>query len=248
MNSNSNKISLKKPSAQQAYVDPQTGEIYPNGDPSKAAQPAQPINANTTGSVYNPYAQPQQSQYVQPQPVQYAQPQPVQYAQPQPAQYAQPQPTQYAQPMQTYETQYPPRPVENTYSGGQNAEYNPNLKYCTHCGARIVIDAVICTHCGRQVSELRTAQPNMAQPQVIINNNNNNNNNNFNTAYVPMGKPKNKWLAFFLCLFLGALGVHRFYEGKIGTGLLWLFTGGLFGLGWFIDLIILLCRSNPYYV
>jgi len=54
---------------------------------------------------------------------------------------------------------------------------------------------------------------------------------------------KEKLPAFLLCLFLGALGAHRFYVGKIGTGILWLFTGGLFGIGWLIDIIIILKNS-----
>lgn len=48
---------------------------------------------------------------------------------------------------------------------------------------------------------------------------------------------RSRWLAFVLCFFFGKLGVHRFYAGKIGTGLLWLCTGGLFGIGWLVDLI-----------
>lgn len=116
-----------------------------------------------------------------------------------------------------------------------------NTKFCKFCGGKIPFDAVICTLCGRQVEQLS-----QAQPQIIINNDNNN--INTNTVNAAGGRQKNKWVAVLLCLFLGELGVHRFYEGKIGTGLLYLFTLGLCGVGVIIDLIILLCKPNPYYV
>lgn len=44
-------------------------------------------------------------------------------------------------------------------------------------------------------------------------------------------------IAFVLCLFFGLLGAHRFYVNKIGTGILYFFTAGLFGIGWVVDLI-----------
>lgn len=43
-------------------------------------------------------------------------------------------------------------------------------------------------------------------------------------------------LAWILLVFLGLLGAHRFYMGKILTGLLWFFTGGLLGAGYLYDL------------
>jgi TM2 domain-containing membrane protein YozV len=42
-------------------------------------------------------------------------------------------------------------------------------------------------------------------------------------------------VAWILQTFLGPLGVHRFYMGKIWTGLLWLCTGGLFLIGYLYD-------------
>lgn len=59
---------------------------------------------------------------------------------------------------------------------------------------------------------------------------------------------KNKWTSFALCLLLGYFGAHKFYEGKIGTGFLYLFTFGLFGVGWIVDTITLLCKPNPYMI
>jgi TM2 domain-containing membrane protein YozV len=43
-------------------------------------------------------------------------------------------------------------------------------------------------------------------------------------------------IAWLLLTFLGILGIHRFYLGKWGTGLLYLFTGGLLGAGYLYDL------------
>lgn len=59
----------------------------------------------------------------------------------------------------------------------------------------------------------------------------------------PMISEKSRTAAALLCFFLGYLGIHRFYAGKIGTGILWFFTGGIFGIGALIDFIIILCGS-----
>ncbi len=58
---------------------------------------------------------------------------------------------------------------------------------------------------------------------------------------------KSKWVAFFLCLFLGVFGAHKFYEGKILLGIVYILTGGIVGIGVLIDLIILIFKPNPYY-
>jgi hypothetical protein len=48
-----------------------------------------------------------------------------------------------------------------------------------------------------------------------------------------------KGIAFICCLFFGWLGIHRFYAGKIGTGLLYFITLGFLGIGVLIDLFVI---------
>lgn len=127
--------------------------------------------------------------------------------------------------------------------------------YCRYCGNIIDADSAFCPVCGGRLSMDRSmpqAQPvqQTQPPQVVIYNTNTNTNSNVNqnTAVGFAPRPRNKWVAFLLCLFLGIFGAHKFYDGKPGMGILYLFTMGLFGIGVLIDLIVIITRTNPYYV
>lgn len=96
------------------------------------------------------------------------------------------------------------------------------VKYCQHCGAEMDASSAVCPRCGTPV----------APPQVVV--------NNIVAPPVDNYPYKSKVVALLLCLFLGYLGIHRFYVGKIGTGLIWLFTGGLFFVGWLVDFMSIL--------
>ena len=50
---------------------------------------------------------------------------------------------------------------------------------------------------------------------------------------------KSKTTALLLSIFLGGLGVDRFYVGKVGTGVLKLLTGAGLGIWWLVDIILI---------
>ncbi len=58
-----------------------------------------------------------------------------------------------------------------------------------------------------------------------------------------MESSKSRLTTLLLCFFVGSLGIHRFYAGKTGTGILWLFTLGLCGIGTLVDLIMIIVGS-----
>ena len=90
--------------------------------------------------------------------------------------------------------------------------------YCKNCGAEIDDKAVICIKCGCSTS----SQNPIPNPGV---------------------SEKSGLATLLLCLLLGGLGAHRFYVGKIGTGILQLLTCGGCGIWALIDLIMICTGS-----
>jgi TM2 domain-containing membrane protein YozV len=57
---------------------------------------------------------------------------------------------------------------------------------------------------------------------------------------------KSKTVALLLWFFLGWISAHRFYVGKTGTGILYLVTGQLAGIGWVVDLFLIGSMVDNY--
>jgi hypothetical protein len=84
---------------------------------------------------------------------------------------------------------------------------------------------VFCRGCGKEIHETAPTCPHCGAPQALP------------AQHNPNRSDKDFAVTLLLCFFVGFLGVHRFYVGKIGTGLLQLFTFGGFGIWAFIDFI-----------
>ena len=100
-----------------------------------------------------------------------------------------------------------------------SAAAETGIVYCQKCGASMTREDRFCRKCGWDSSA-----PLWASTPAL-------------TANV---SDRRRTVAALLCFFLGVFGAHRFYVGKIGTGLLWLFTLGLLGMGMLFDFILVL--------
>lgn len=91
------------------------------------------------------------------------------------------------------------------------------MVFCRGCGKEIHDSAPSCPHCGARQQQMQNKVASDTDKRILP--------------------------AALLCFFLGALGVHRFYVGKIGTGILQLCTLGGLGIWALIDFIMIVVGS-----
>lgn len=93
---------------------------------------------------------------------------------------------------------------------------------------------------GRTTTTIRTPIKGVSysKSHTIGSGNSGNSGSSKNTFEKPETTMKTGSGMLLITIFLGYLGVHRFLSGQIGMGLLYLFTIGLFGIGWIHDIII----------
>lgn len=114
--------------------------------------------------------------------------------------------------------------------------------YCGRCGVKA--NATTCTNCGEVIEDFKEEEKNYNNEQYNQNyqQENKQSYNNYQGR-----KPKSKVAAGVLGILVGYLGIHRFYLGYVGIGILQLvvtfLTCGLGGIWGFIEGILILCDS-----
>lgn len=102
------------------------------------------------------------------------------------------------------------------------------MGYCPRCGKPLKDKDFYCPNCGARVYDTNQGSTDDITRTIQIKRDE---------------SEKGRLAVLLLCLFLGGLGIHRFYVGKTGTGILWLLTAGLFGIGALVDLIMICTGS-----
>lgn len=101
-----------------------------------------------------------------------------------------------------------------------NSIKEDEMSFCHNCGAEVSDKAVVCVKCGVAINT-RNERPGYTGPVS-----------------------EKEWLvALLLCFFLGVFGVHRFYTGHIGIGIVQLLTLGGCGIWALIDFILIVVDS-----
>ena len=113
--------------------------------------------------------------------------------------------------------------------------------YCSNCGTYVGIgpepeqrelqSKSVDTNFNSQTSNIPETPSQEGQPIII---------NNYTTAPNDSISRKKRGTALLYCIFFGWLGAHRFYVGKFGTGLVYLLSLGLCGVGILADFILIL--------
>lgn len=120
------------------------------------------------------------------------------------------------------------------------------MKLCKKCASEVKDNASICPNCGATFIDSK---------EIIIEEHKYENNDNYKEdkqqPFMNNGLvrgPYKKWLSITLCILLGWLGAHKFYEGKFYVGIFYVVTLGFWGIGIVLDLIKLIKRPKLYYV
>jgi TM2 domain-containing membrane protein YozV len=92
--------------------------------------------------------------------------------------------------------------------------------YCPNCGKKVSDQALSCPECGHPLRHLR---PGYEEGKEV--------------------SPKSRLVTILLAVFIGSLGIHRFYVGKVGTGIAMIFTLGGLGIWTLIDIIMIATGS-----
>jgi len=114
------------------------------------------------------------------------------------------------------------------------------MPFCVNCGIELGEKTKFCPNCGKQavgssVNETQTQNFSTKNSYESMSNTENRETNSRSDI------SEKDWLTtLLLAIFLGCLGIHRFYVGKIGTGILMLLFGwATLGIWLLIDLIII---------
>lgn len=102
-------------------------------------------------------------------------------------------------------------------------------KYCTNCGAELNENQEVCLKCGVMVQNKATCKDPFAPTTA---------------------NGKNKLIAGLFGIFLGAFGVHKFYLGQTGTGVVYalFFWTGITAIIGFIEGILLIAMSDEEFI